>query len=74
MCELEIVLHHGLYEAVQVDYKDWSCEINTNRWEDCVNVHLMLKSKSDSVLASVGKYSVGMNADDFYKQMIGELK
>lgn len=74
MSELEIVLHSGMYEAVQEGYKDWSCEINTNRWGDCVNVHLMLKSKSGSVLASVGKYQVGMNADDFYKKIIGELK
>lgn len=72
MSELEIVLHAGLYEAVQVDYKDWSCEINTHKYEDCVNVHLVVKG--DKVLVSVGKYRVGVNADDFYKLMTGELK
>lgn len=72
MTELEILLHHGLYEAVQEGYKDWSCEINTSRYGDCINVHLMLKS--DSVLASAGKYQVGMNADDFYKLMIEGLE
>ena len=30
--------------------------------------------KSDKLLASVGKYRVGMNIDNFYKLMIGELK
>ena len=72
MSELEIVLHRGLYEAVQESYKDWSCEINTNRYKDYVNVHLTLKS--DRVLASVGKYRVGVYTDDFYKLMIEGLK
>lgn len=74
MTELEILLHYGLYEAVQDSYKDWICEINTHNYEDCVNVLFMLKSKSDSVLASVGKYRVGMKMDDFYKQIIEGLK
>lgn len=72
MNDLEILLHYGLYEAVQDSYKDCVCEINTSRYGDCINVHLMLKS--DKVLASVGKYQVGMNADDFYKLMIGGWK
>lgn len=72
MSELEIVLHRGLYEAVQDSYRDWICEISTHRCGNCVNVHLMLKSCK--VIASVGKYRVGMNVDDFYKQIIGELK
>lgn len=72
MTELEILLHSGLYEAVQESYKGWGCEINTHSCGDCVNVHLILKS--DRVLASVGKYRVGMNVDDFYKLMIGGLK
>ena len=72
MAELEILLHHGLYEAVQDSYKGYLCEINTHRYKDYVNVHLMLKS--DRVLASVGRYRVGMKMDDFYKQIIGELK
>ena len=72
MSELEVLLHTGLYEAVQESYKDWSCEINTHSCGYCVNVYLMLKS--GNVLASVGKYRVGMNEDDFYKQIIGELK
>lgn len=72
MSELEIVLHAGLYEAVQDSYKGWSCEISTHKYEDCVNVHLVVKG--DKVLASVGKYRVGVNTDDFYKLMIGELK
>ncbi len=74
MTELEIVLHSGMYEAVQDGYKGWICEINTLKYEDRVNVHLMLKCKSDSVLASVGKYQVDMNADDFYKLMIEGLE
>ena len=72
MSELEVLLHKGLYEAVQERYKDWSCEINTHKCGDCVNVHLMLKS--DSVLASVGKYRVGMHTGDFYKLLIEGLK
>ena len=72
MTDLEIMLHAGLYEAVQETYKGWGCEINTHSCGDCVNVYLMLKS--DSVLASAGKYQVGMNADDFYKRMIEGLK
>lgn len=72
MTELEILLHSGLYESVQENYEDWICEISTHKWGDCINVHLMLKS--DSVLESVGKYRVGMNEDDFYKQIIGELR
>ena len=72
MTDLEILLHSGLYESVQESYKGWSCEISSHRCGDCVTVHLMLKS--DRVLASVGKYRVGMSVDDFYKQMIGELK
>ena len=72
MSELEILLHTALYEAVQERFKDWSCEINTHKCGDCVNVHLMLKS--DRVLASVGKYQVGMDEENFYKQIIGELK
>ena len=72
MSDLEALLHTGLYEAVQERFKDWSCEINTHKCGDCVNVHLMLKS--DRVLASVGKYQVGMNEENFYKQIIGELK
>lgn len=72
MSELEILLHTALYEAVQERFKDWSCEINTHKCGDCVNIHLMLKS--DKLLASVGKYRVGMNIDNFYKLMIGELK
>jgi len=74
MSELEILLHSGLYEAVQERHKDWVCEINTSRYKDYVNVHLMLKSKSDSVIASVGKYQLGMSADDFYKLMIEGLE
>ena len=72
MTELEILLHSGLYEAVQEGYKGWSCEITSHRHGDCVTVHLMLKS--DRVLASVGKYRVGMNEDEFYKLMIEGLK
>jgi len=72
MTELEILLHSALYEAVQESYEGWSCEITSHRHGDCINVHLMLKS--GSVLASVGKYRVGMNMDDFYKLMIGGLK
>ena len=72
MSDLEVLLHTGLYEAVQERFKDWSCEINTHKCGDCVNVHLMLKS--NKLLASVGKYQVGMNEENFYKQIIGELK
>ena len=72
MRELEVLLHSGLYEAVQESYKGWSCEIITHKCGDCVNVHLMLKS--DSVLASVGKYRAGMNEENFYKQIIEGLK
>lgn len=72
MNDLEILLHYDLCEAVQENYKDYLCEINTHRCGDCVSVHLMLKN--GSVLASVGKYRIGVNTDDFYKQMIGELK
>ena len=54
MNKLEVLLHTGLYEAVQERFKDWSCEINTHKCGDCVNVHLMLKS--DKLLVSVGKY------------------
>ena len=72
MSDLEALLHTGLYEAVQESYKGWICEINTNRYGDCINVHLMLKR--DRVLASVGKYRVGMNEADFYKRLIGELR
>ena len=72
MGELEVLLHYGLYEAVQESYKDCICEINTHKFGDYVNVHLVLKG--DRVLASVGKYRVGMHTGDFYKQMIGELK
>ena len=72
MNELEMLLHYGLYEAVQEGYKGWNCEINTHKWGDCVNVHLELKG--DKELASVGKYRVGMKSDDFYKQLIGELE
>ena len=72
MDEWEILLHSGLYEAVQENYKGYLCEINTNRYGDCINVHLMLKS--DRVLASVGKYRVGMHIGDFYKLLIEGLK
>ena len=72
MTELEVLLHAGLYEAAQESYKGWNCEISTHKYGDCVNVHLMLKS--GSVISSVGKYRVGMNEDDFYKRIIGELK
>jgi len=72
MTEVEILLHSALYEAVQENYNGWSCEINTHKYEDCVNVHLVVKG--DKVLASVGKYRVGVNADDFYKLMIGGLE
>lgn len=72
MTELEILLHSGLYEAVQENYKCWSCEINTHSCGDCVNVHLILKS--GKVSASVGKYHVGMNEENFYKQIIEGLK
>lgn len=72
MTKLEILLHSGLYEAVQESYKDWICEINTHSCGDCVNVYLMLKG--DKVLASVGKYRAGMKRDDFYKQIMGELR
>lgn len=68
MSDLEVLLHTGLYEAVQERFKSWSCEINTHKCGGCVNVHLVLKS--DKVLASVGIYRVGMNEDEFYKQMI----
>lgn len=71
MNELEILLHTGLYEAVQERFKGWSCEINTHSCGDYVNVHLMLRG--DSVIASVGKFRVGMSVDDFYRQIIGEL-
>lgn len=72
MSELEVLLHTGLYEAVQERFKGWSCEINTHSCGDCVNVHLMLKS--DKLLVSVGKYRVGMNEDGFYKLLIEGLK
>ena len=72
MNDLEILLHSALYEALQENYNGWSCEITTHRCGDCVSVHLMLKN--GSVLASVGKYRVGMKMDEFYKQMIVELK
>ena len=72
MTELEILLHSGLYEAVQEGYEGWSCEISTHKCGDCVNVHLLLKS--GKVLASVGKYRVGMNEENFYKLMIEVLK
>lgn len=72
MNDLEILLHSGLYEAVQESYKGWCCEINTHSCGDCVNVHLMLKS--DRVLASAGKYRVGMHIGDFYKLLIEVLK
>ena len=72
MGESENLLHTGLYEAVQESYKGYLCEINTNKCGDCVNVYLVVKG--DRVLASVGKYRIGVNTDDFYKQMIGELK
>lgn len=72
MNDLEILLHSGLYEAVQESYKDWICEISTHRCGNCVTVHLMLKC--GKVIASVGKYRVGMDEDDFYKQIMGELK
>ena len=72
MNDLEILLHSGLYEAVQESYKDWICEISTHKCGDYVNVHLMLKS--DRVLASVGKYRVGMHIGDFYKLLIEVLK
>jgi len=72
MSDLEILLHAGLYKAVQESYEGWSCEISTHRYGDCVTVHLTLRS--GSVLASVGKYRVSMDADDFCKQMIGGLK
>lgn len=74
MCELEILLHSGLYEAVQERFEGWSCEINTHNCGGYVNVHLMLKSKSDSVLASVGTYQLGMNEGCFYKLMIEGLE
>ena len=72
MGESENLLHTGLYEAVQESYKGWSCEISTHMYGDCANVHLTLKC--GKVLASVGRYRAGMKMDDFYKQMIGELK
>ena len=72
MSDLEDLLHKGLYEAVQERFKDWSCEINTHKCGDCVNVHLMLKS--DKLLESVGKYRVGMSEVDFYKLLIEGLK
>lgn len=72
MTELEILLHSGLYDAVQEKYKGWCCEISTHSCGDYVNVHLMLKS--DRVLASVGKYRVGMHTGDFYERMIEGLK
>lgn len=72
MKDLEILLHTGLYEAAQKSYKGYICEINTHKYEVCINVHLMLKNSK--VLASVGVYRVGMDVDDFYKQIIGELK
>ena len=72
MTEVEILLHAGLYKAVQENCKGLSCEVNTHKYGDCINVHLTLKS--GSVISSVGKYRAGMNADDFYKQMIGGLK
>ena len=72
MGEVEILLHAGLYEAVQENYKGWICEISTHKCGDCINVHLTLKY--GKVLTSVGRYRAGMKMDDFYKQMIGELK
>jgi hypothetical protein len=72
MSDLEILLHAGLYKAVQESYEGWGCEISTHKYGDCVNVHLMLKS--DRVLASVGKYRVGMHIGDFYKLLIEGLK
>ena len=72
LADLEILLHSGLYEAVQESYKGWSCEISTHNCGDCVNVHLMLKS--GKVIASVGKYRAGMDEENFYKQIIGELR
>ena len=72
MSELEIVLHRGLYEAVQESCKRWSCEIATHKCGNCVNVHLMVKS--DSVVTSVGKYRAGEDVGGFYKLLIEGLK